>query len=200
MMEIQALAVPDAWVCAPAIHRDTRGEFMEWFRQDVLTEATGRRFDVVQANWSRSKRGVVRGVHFADVPPGQAKLVHCAVGAVVDIVIDVRVGSPTFGAIDSVVLDEIGRRSVFLSEGLGHAICALQDDSALVYLVSTAYDPVVERGISPLDPALALPLAADLGELQVSDKDRAAPTLDVALEQRLLPSYEDCLARYAALG
>jgi dTDP-4-dehydrorhamnose 3,5-epimerase len=199
-MDIQALAVPDAWVCTPAVHRDQRGEFMEWFRQDTLAETIGRRVEIVQANRSRSTRGVVRGVHVADVPPGQAKFVYCAVGAVLDIVIDLRVGSPTFGAIDSVVLDERNRKAVFLSEGLGHAICSLEDDSALIYLVSTAYDPAAERTVSPLDPSLSLPLPTDLGELLVSDKDRAAPALGEALDLGLLPAYEDCRARYATLG
>jgi dTDP-4-dehydrorhamnose 3,5-epimerase len=199
-MNIDALKVPDAWVCTPIVRGDDRGAFVEWFRGDLLAAATGRRFDIVQANHSVSKRGVVRGVHFADVPPGQAKFVYCPVGAFLDIVVDVRVGSPTFGAVDSVVIDDVDRRAVFLSEGLGHVLCALQDGSSANYLVSTHYDPAAERTISPLDPALALPLPGDLGELLLSDKDVAAPTLSQALEQGLLPTDDACRARYAQLG
>jgi dTDP-4-dehydrorhamnose 3,5-epimerase len=199
-MNIEQLAVRDAWVCTPIVRGDDRGAFVEWYRGDLLAEATGRRFEIVQANHSVSKRGVVRGVHFADVPPGQAKFVYCPAGAFLDIVVDLRVGSPTFGAVDSVVIDEVDRRAVFLAEGLGHVLCALQDNSSANYLVSTAYNPVAERTISPLDPDLALPLPSDLGDLLLSEKDLAGPTLKEALEQGVLPTDEACRARYIALG
>jgi dTDP-4-dehydrorhamnose 3,5-epimerase len=198
-VKIEPMAVPDAWVCAPRVHGDDRGEFLEWFRGDALAEATGRRFAVLQANHSTSKRGVVRGVHFADVPPGQSKFVYCPVGAVLDVVIDLRVGSPTFGAVDSVILDDVDRRAVFISEGLGHAFCALRDDTSVTYLVSSVYDPVAERTVSPLDPTLGLAWPADL-ELLMSDKDVAAPGLDDAVRDGILPSYDTCLARYADLS
>jgi dTDP-4-dehydrorhamnose 3,5-epimerase len=197
---VEALAVPDAWVITPPVYDDERGVFLEWFRGDLLAAATGRRFEIVQANHSVSRRGVVRGVHFADVPPGQAKFIYCPVGAFLDIVVDLRVGSPTFGAVDSVVLDDVDRRAVFIGEGLGHALCALRDDSSVNYLVSTAYDPIAEHGITPLDPALATLLPTDLGELLLSEKDLAAPTIDEALKLGVLPTYEECLARYAALA
>jgi dTDP-4-dehydrorhamnose 3,5-epimerase len=191
------MRVPDAWVCTPQVHGDDRGEFLEWFRGDALREATGRRFQPMQANHSVSKRGVVRGVHFADVPPGQAKYVYCATGAVLDFVVDLRVGSPTFGAVDSVVLDDVDRRAVYLSEGMGHAFCALRDDTTVTYLVSSVYDPVGERTVSPLDPTLALAMPTDVGELVMSDKDLAAPTLDAAERGGLLPSMAACRSRYA---
>jgi dTDP-4-dehydrorhamnose 3,5-epimerase len=199
-VEIESLKVPDAWVCAPIVRGDDRGAFVEWFRGDLLAEATGRRFDIVQANHSVSKRGAVRGVHFASVPPGQAKFVYCPKGAFLDIVVDLRVGSPTFGVLDTVVLDDVERRAVFLSEGLGHLLCALTDDSSANYLVSTGYDPGAEHTVSPVDPALALPLPTDIGDWLMSAKDRAAPTLDEAAEQGILPTYEACRARYAALA
>jgi dTDP-4-dehydrorhamnose 3,5-epimerase len=199
-MKIEAMAVPGAWLCTPRVHGDDRGTFLEWFRGDLLAEATGRRFEVAQANHSISKRGTVRGLHFADVPPGQAKLVYCPAGAVLDLVVDLRVGSPTFGAVDSVVLDDVDRRAIFISEGLGHAFCALRDGTSVNYLVSSVYDPVAERTVSPTDPALALPWPADLGELLLSDKDVNAPSLSEAERQGLLPSYDRCLERYSALG
>lgn len=199
-MTIEPMAVPGAWVCTPQLHPDSRGTFLEWFRLPRLAEATGRRLEVAQANHSVSRRGVVRGLHFADVPPGQAKLVYCPAGAVLDVVVDLRVGSPTFGAADSVVLDDVERRAVFVAEGLGHGFCALSDDSAVTYLVSTTYGEAAEHGVSPLDPALDLPWPVPPAELVLSDKDAAAPTLDAAREAGILPSYDACLARYAQLG
>lgn len=199
-MKIEPLGVPDAWVCTPRVHGDDRGAFLEWFRGDALAEATGRRFTAMQANHSTSKRGVVRGVHFADVPPGQAKFVYCPVGAVLDIVVDLRVGSPTFGAVDTVVLDDVDRRAVFISEGLGHAFCALRDDTSVNYLVSSVYDPVAERTVSPLDPTLGLNWPDDLGDLLMSDKDVAAPSLEDAARNGILPFYDACRERYADLS
>lgn len=195
-MNVEALKVPDAWVCTPQVHGDDRGVFLEWYRGDKLTEAIGRRFDIVQANHSRSKRGVVRGLHYADVPPGQAKFVYCPVGSVLDVIVDLRAGSPTFGIVDSVVLDDVDRRAVFISEGLGHAFCALQDDSSLTYLVSSLYNPAVERAVSPVDAELALPWPIDPAELELSDKDRAAPSLASAIAAGELPSYDACRAAY----
>jgi len=199
-MKVESMGLPDAWLCSPRIHGDDRGAFLEWFRGDVLAEVTGRRFDIAQANHSVSKRGVVRGVHFADVPPGQAKFVYCPVGAILDVVVDLRVGSPTFGAADAVILDDVDRRGVFVAEGLGHAFCALRADTSVSYLVSSVYDPVAERTISPIDPSLALPWPAEVGELFMSAKDTDAPSLESAAQAGILPSYEACRARYSALG
>jgi dTDP-4-dehydrorhamnose 3,5-epimerase len=198
-MDIQPLPLADAWVCHPKVHADSRGDFLEWFRGDLLREAIGRRFDVMQANHSRSTAGVVRGVHFAEIEPGQAKLIYCAAGAVLDLIVDIRVGSPTFGQHAAVMLDDIDRRAVFISEGLGHAFYSLQDNSSLCYLVSSAYDPVTEHTISPVDPALALPLPTDHA-LVISDRDAQAPSLAEAQAAGTLPSYDACRTRYAELS
>ena len=198
-MKVDELTVPDAWVCSPTAYRDDRGQFVEWFRSDRLGAITGRRFDVVQANHSLSRRGVVRGVHFADVPPGQAKYVYCVRGAVLDVAIDLRVGSPSFGAVDSVVLESTEPRGVFISEGLGHLLYALKDETSVTYLTSRAYEPTAEHAVCPLDPELGLPVPAPPSEWVVSDRDAAAPTLDEALKAGLLPRYEACRARYDEL-
>ncbi|MGH3450350.1 MAG: dTDP-4-dehydrorhamnose 3,5-epimerase family protein, partial [Haloechinothrix sp.] len=153
---------------------------------------------VAQTNHSVSRRGVIRGVHFADTPPGQAKYVYCPRGALLDVVVDVRAGSPTFGAWDAVRLDDKDFRAVYLAEGLGHAFVALAEDTVMAYLCSTAYNPVAEHGITPLDPALGLPWPTDL-EPVLSQKDADAPTLAEAAAAGALPRYEDCLARYAEL-
>jgi dTDP-4-dehydrorhamnose 3,5-epimerase len=198
-VQIEPLDIDGAWVCSPPQYDDSRGTFLEWFRGDRLSAATGRRFDVVQANHSVSRRGVVRGIHFADVPPGQAKYVYCPRGAVLDVVVDLRVGSPTYGEHRAVRLDDTDRRGIYIGEGLGHGFCALTDDADVTYLLSTTYDPAAEHGVDPLDPALALPWPTDLGPLALSDKDRSAPSLDAAADAGLLPSYDACTARYAEL-
>ena len=195
-MEIRELAVADAYVVELVAHGDARGRFAEWYRADLLAEATGSALPLAQANHSVSSRGVLRGVHFALVPPGQAKYVYCPAGQVLDVVVDVRVGSPTFGMHDAVVLDSEHPRAVYLAEGLGHAFLALADATSVTYLVSTGYDPSREFGVSPLDPDLALPWPADV-QLELSAKDRAAPTLAEARARGLLPTLEECTTRYA---
>jgi dTDP-4-dehydrorhamnose 3,5-epimerase len=197
-VEIRELAVPDSYVLDLVPHGDPRGRFTEWYRADVLAGATGFGLTLAQANHSVSARGVLRGVHFALVPPGQAKYVYCPAGRVLDIVVDIRVGSPSFGVHDSVVLDSDEPRAVYLAEGLGHAFLSLADGSSVTYLVSSGYDPGREFGVSPMDPALALPWPQDV-EFELSAKDRAAPTLEQARDQGLLPTMEQCAARYAHL-
>ncbi|MCB2175482.1 MAG: dTDP-4-dehydrorhamnose 3,5-epimerase [Actinomycetales bacterium] len=195
-MTLIELAIPGAWVHTPRQFRDERGVFLEWFQGAAFTEAVGAPLSVAQANCSVSAAGVVRGIHYADVPPGQAKYVTCTRGAVLDVVVDLREGSPTFGTWDSVLLDDVDRRAVYLSEGLGHAFCSLEDDSTVVYLCSTPYSPGREHGVHPLDPELGLrwPETARDGsrlELSLSDKDRTAPTLTQARDEGLLPRWAD---------
>ncbi len=143
--------MPDGYEITPVQRADDRGVFLEWYRFDELERVVGHRLDLRQANMSVSKRGVVRGVHFADVPRGQAKYVKAVSGAVLDFVIDIRVGSPTFGQWDSVRLDIETLKAVYISEGLGHCFVALTDDAAVTYLVSDVYNPGAEHGITPLD-------------------------------------------------
>jgi len=197
-VDVAPLTVPGAWSFTPKQWPDPRGVFLEWFKAGPVQDAVGHVLDVQQANHSVSARGTLRGVHFADVPPSQAKYVYCTRGAVLDVVVDIRVGSPTFGSCDSVLLDAVGRRAVYLSEGLGHAFLALEDDTNITYLVSSPYAPAREHGISPIDPELALPWPADV-ELLLSDKDAAAPTLAQAREQGLLPNHAACQAFYDSL-
>jgi dTDP-4-dehydrorhamnose 3,5-epimerase len=196
---VEPLAVPDSFVLTPRQFGDERGTFLEWFTAPSLREATGREFTLAQANCSVSARGVLRGVHFADVPPGQAKYVTCVSGAVLDVIVDLRVGSPTFGASDAVLLDTRDRRAVFLAEGLGHAFLSLEEQSTVVYLCSTGYNPAVEREVHPLDPALELPWPSEYTAI-LSAKDAAAPTLAEAAERGILPSYEQCVTRYSEIS
>lgn len=198
-MDFRELAVPGAWEITPRQFTDPRGTFLEAFSEPRFVEAVGHPLTVRQVNSSVSAAGVVRGIHFADVPPSQAKYVTCTRGAVLDVVIDTREGSPTFGRWDSVLLDDVDRRAVYVSEGLGHAFCSLEDDSTVVYLCSTTYAPGREHGIDPLDPALGIqwPTADRQGrpfEPLLSDKDRDAPSLAEARESGLLPRWEDVQA------
>ena len=197
-MEIRELAVRDAYAVDLVPHGDARGRFTEWYRADVLTGAVGHGLPLAQANHSVSGRGVLRGVHFALVPPGQAKYVYCPAGKVLDVIVDIRVGSPTFGVHDAVLLDSEQPRAVYLAEGLGHAFVSLADASSVTYLVSTGYSPGREFGVHPMDPELDLPWPADV-EFELSAKDLAAPTLAQARDQGLLPTMEQCAARYAEL-
>jgi dTDP-4-dehydrorhamnose 3,5-epimerase len=197
-VEIRELAVPDSYLVDLVPHGDARGRFTEWYRADVLSSATGFGLTLAQANHSVSARGVLRGVHFALVPPGQAKYVYCPSGQVLDVIVDIRDGSPTFGVHDSVLLDSEQPRAVYLAEGLGHAFVSLAESSSVTYLVSTGYSPGREFGVHPFDPELGLPWPDDV-EYQLSAKDQAAPTLVQAREQGLLPTMEQCSARYAEL-
>ncbi|MFG3185846.1 dTDP-4-dehydrorhamnose 3,5-epimerase [Streptomyces nigra] len=193
---MRPLGIDGAWVLEPQLFEDDRGTFHEWYRGGEFREATGHGLALAQANCSVSRRGVLRGLHYADVPPGQAKYVTCVRGAVLDVVADIRVGSPTFGQWEAVRLDDDGRRAVFLAEGLGHAFMALTDDATVVYLCSTGYDPRREHTVDALDPALGITWPDGLTPV-LSPKDARAPSLAEAREAGLLPSYEACRARYA---
>ena len=155
-MEVRELAVPGAWEITPKQHADDRGVFFEWFTDKEFQGFAGHRLDLHQANCSVSAAGVLRGLHFAQLPPSQAKYVTCARGAVFDVVVDIRVGSPTFGQWDSVLLDDRTRRSVYISEGLAHGFQALYEDSTVMYLCSAGYDPAREHTILATDPALGI--------------------------------------------
>jgi len=198
-MDIRALSIAGSFEITPRQFPDDRGVFLESFRGDRLAEVIGHRLDIVQTNVSVSSRGTVRGVHFADVPPSQAKYVTALSGSFIDFVIDIRVGSPTFGQWDSTVLDTLDRRAIYLAEGLGHAICSLEDDSTVMYLCSTTYDPAREHGIDPLDPELGLTMPDGITPV-LSARDAVAPSLSQALAQGMLPRYDECLRFYAELA
>ncbi|MEI6254782.1 MAG: dTDP-4-dehydrorhamnose 3,5-epimerase, partial [Mycobacteriaceae bacterium] len=150
-------------------------------------------------NCSASAAGVLRGLHFAQLPPGQAKYVTCVKGSVFDVVVDIRIGSPTYGQWDSVVLDDVARRSVYLSEGLAHGFLALQDESTVMYLCSTPYAPQREHTIAATDPEIGIdwPIPAD--RLTLSDRDAAAPSLAQVRAAGLLPTWDDTRTFIAGL-
>jgi dTDP-4-dehydrorhamnose 3,5-epimerase len=197
-MEFRALSIEGAWEVTPRQFLDPRGVFAEGFRADHLAKEIGHEMAVRQTNISVSTAGALRGIHYSDVPPSQAKYVTAVSGVFVDFIVDIRVGSPTFGQWDSVRLDTVDRRAVYLSEGLGHALACLEDGTA-VYLCSEVFAPTHEHGLTPVDEQVALTFPDGFTPL-LSDKDAAAPTLTQALEQGLLPTYDDCVAYRRSLG
>ncbi|MGO4691568.1 dTDP-4-dehydrorhamnose 3,5-epimerase family protein [Glaciibacter sp. 2TAF33] len=199
-MLIRELKIPDSYEITPKQFGDDRGVFLEWYRFDKLEETIGHSLNLRQANTSVSKRGVVRGIHFADIPVGQAKYVTAAHGAVLDYVIDIRVGSPTFGQWDTVLLDDTDRRAIYIAEGLGHCFVALTDNATVSYLVTDVFNPSREHGINPLDPDVALVFPPEAGEPLLSPKDTDAPGLSAAAAAGSLPAWAATRAFYQSLN
>jgi dTDP-4-dehydrorhamnose 3,5-epimerase len=199
-VQIRELTVPDSFEITPIQRADERGVFLEWYRFDLLEEAIGHPLALRQANISVSSTGVVRGIHFADVPLGQAKYVTVTHGAVLDFVVDIRVGSPTFGQWDSVRLDDVDRKAIYVAEGLGHGFVALTEGATVSYLVSDTYNAPKEHGINPLDPEIGLVFPDEAGTPLLSPKDTDAPTLAEARDLGLLPTWDDLRKFYASLN
>lgn len=195
-MQIRPLSIPGAFEFTPVIRGDKRGAFLETYRHEQLQEAVGHPLDLRQANMSISAQAVARGIHYALVPPGQAKYVSAPRGAFIDFIVDIRVGSPTFGQWDSVIIDDVDRKAVYLSEGLGHAIVALSDDATVTYLCSEVYNPERELSLNLLDPEIGLTFPFDSDTLIVSPRDVEAPSLAEAASLGLLPTWDECQAFY----
>jgi dTDP-4-dehydrorhamnose 3,5-epimerase len=191
-MKVRELDIPGTWEITPTIHGDSRGLLFEWLKDREFTAFAGHRLDVRQVNCSVSSAGVLRGLHFAQLPPSQAKYVTCVSGSVFDVVVDIRLGSPTFGRWDSVLLDDRDRRTIYISEGLAHGFLALQDNSTVMYLCSAEYSPQREHTIRATDPAVAIdwPLV-DGAAVSLSDRDAAAPSFDEVRASGLLPTWEE---------
>lgn len=194
----EPLSIEGAWKVTPQLHQDDRGWFMEMFKLEAFQDAVGQPFCAPQVNVSKSKAGVVRGIHFSQLPVSQSKYVTCLAGAIVDVIVDIRVGSPTFGKYEAVLLDSRTPQTVYISEGLGHAFIALEDDSTVCYMVSSGYAPGREFGVNPLDPAIGIEWPTeDLDGNPItpllSPKDAEAPSLEEAVAQGLVPDYESVI-------
>ncbi|MBE8516241.1 dTDP-4-dehydrorhamnose 3,5-epimerase family protein [Amycolatopsis sp. H6(2020)] len=191
-MAIRSLRVEGAYVVTSQVFTDERGYFLSPYLENDFQRCTGHKlFAVSQSSLNRSRSGVVRGIHYTAAPPGMTKFAFSPHGKALDVLVDLRVGSPTFGEWDSVVLDQQSFRSVYVPMGVGHMTVALADETLVCYLLSTGYVAENERAVSPLDPDLGLPLPSDL-ELVLSERDRAAPTLAEAERAGLLPDYAVC--------
>lgn len=197
-LRIVEMAIPNAYRIFPTRRPDLRGSFHEAFRAAQIEAAVGYPFVVEQANYSVSCRNTVRGLHGTLLPPGQAKLVTCVRGAVMDVAVDLRVGSPTFGRYEVTYQDEDSGTAVYLADGLGHGFLALTDNACMNYLCSTAYTPGTMLEINPFDPDIGIPWELS-GPPIMSDKDAGALGLREAQDRGLLPDHQGCLAHYARL-
>nr|WP_220475888.1 dTDP-4-dehydrorhamnose 3,5-epimerase [Alpinimonas psychrophila] len=193
------MGISGAFEVIPRQFKDDRGMFCETYRYDLLEENVGHSLDLRQANLSVSRKGVLRGVHFADIPRGQAKYVTVPHGSIIDYVVDLRVGSETFGKWESLLLDGSEGKAVYLPEGLGHAFLSLEEGTVVTYLVSDVFHPEREHAINPLDSDLALIFPLPQSQLRISPKDTAAPSLQEALSSGLLPQFEVAQNYYSTL-
>ena len=189
-MKAQPLKIPGSWKIEFQKFDDNRGFFYESFKEEDFEKLIGRNLNIKQTNTSSSSKGSVRGIHYALVPPSQAKLVQCQRGSIKDYVIDIRVGSPTFGQFEEIELNENSASAVFIEEGLAHAFVALENQTVVTYFVTEKYNPEREKGINPFDKSLNVKWP-DL-ELILSEKDKQAISLEEAKNQGLLPSFDEC--------
>jgi NDP-hexose 3,5-(Or5-) epimerase len=190
-MRVSPMAVPGAYRIEPDQFPDSRGRFFESVRASTLFAAAGWELAVRQVNISVSRRNTLRGIHGTKVPPGQAKFVTCLRGRALDIAVDLRVGSPTFGHHDVTDQSPESGAAVYLPDGVGHAFLALTDDTLMCYLCSEEYEDGTMIEIDALDPDLALPWG--LAEPPIrSVKDAKAPTLAEAAAAGLLPTFAQC--------
>ncbi|MBC6456920.1 dTDP-4-dehydrorhamnose 3,5-epimerase family protein [Actinomadura sp. HBU206391] len=191
-MKARKLVVEGALEFTPISYPDERGLFVSPFQGSAFAEAAEGTFPIAQTNHSMSRRGVVRGVHYTRTPPGCAKYVYCPRGSALDIVVDIRVGSPTFGLSDVVLMDQLTFCAMYFPVGVGHAFVALEDDTVMSYMITSGYVPANELAISVFDPELALPIPTDIDHV-ISERDRAAMALSEARERGLLPEYAHSL-------
>ena len=197
-MKAHPLSISGSWKIEFQKFEDNRGFFYESFKAEEFEKVIGRNFDIRQTNTSSSSKGSVRGIHYALVPPSQAKLVQCQRGSIKDYVIDIRLGSPTFGQFEEIALDEKSASAIFIEEGLAHAFVALENNTIVTYYVSEKYNPEREKGINPFDKTLNVEWP-DI-ELILSEKDKEAISLEESKNQGLLPSFDGCKAFIKSLN
>lgn len=176
-MNTIATPIAGVWIIEPDVHRDSRGYFMETFSERDFRRLTGVDRPFVQDNESRSTRGVVRGLHFQTGDDAQAKLVRCVEGAVLDVCVDLRVGSPTFGQHVAVELTGDNKRMLYVPRGMAHGFSVLSPEALFQYKCDAFYAPQSEAGISLLDPALGIDWRVAPADMIISEKDRHRPTL-----------------------
>lgn len=185
-MKIESAGIDGIWIMQNQTHVDPRGYFQEWFQSERFQESTGVNFIPKQANSSYSKKGVVRGIHYSTSNVGQAKLVTCMSGEILDVIFDLRKDSKSFGQFVSIPMQAQDGKSVYISEGLGHSFISLQDNSNVAYLLSSTYDPLTEHTVHPLDATLGFKWP--LEELILSERDSLAPSFTEQIEAKNLPS------------
>ena len=189
-MKFTQLEIEGAWLVESQVWPDDRGFFREWFKHDEILKETGLDFSALQANFSLSHKGVIRGIHYSLAPAGQAKWVTCVSGSIIDVVVDIRPNSKTFKKVEYINLEPDDGKAVLISPGLGHGFIAQKDYSGITYLLSSPFLPNFEYDISPLDGDLAINWSratARLTNFILSPKDESAPPLTVRQAQGKLP-------------
>ena len=169
--------IPDVIVCEPMVHGDDRGYFVETFRQDKLESFLGYRIHFCQDNESKSSRGVLRGLHYQLAPHAQTKLVRVIQGRVLDVAVDIREKSPTFGQYVAVELSAENKKQLLVPRGFAHGFLVLEDDTIFAYKVDNYYSPECDRGIAYNDPKINIDWGIALSALKLSDKDTMQPQL-----------------------
>jgi len=169
--------IPDVIIIEPKVHGDERGYFIETFRADKLEEFLGYKINFCQDNESKSSRGVLRGLHYQLAPAAQTKLVRVIQGRVLDVAVDIRKGSPTFGKHVSVELTSENKRQLLVPRGFSHGFVVLEDNTVFAYKVDNYYSPENDRGISFDDEALGIDWKVLDSELNLSTKDKVQPKL-----------------------
>lgn len=189
-MSYSALSILGCYLIEQKVFPDKRGFFREWFRTSEIADIDPN-FAIEQANFSHSKVGVIRGIHYSVLEKGQAKIVTCTNGSVVDVLVDLRIGSPTYLSVEKIDLREDLGRSVFIASGVGHGFQVLSPYGSMMYVTSSVYSPEHEKGISPLDLELKLdwPIS-DQSKCILSDADKGAPNLKTAAEIGILPIFK----------
>src|SRR5665213_339499 len=186
-MKLTELAIPGLYQVDSPVWSDSRGYFREWYKEGDFAQS-GVDFAVQQGSLSMSKRGVIRGLHYSLAPEGQAKLVTCMSGELDDVIVDIRVGSPTFGRFEVVHLSADVDRTVLVPGGAAHGFCVTSELGALTYLLSSPFNPSRELEINPFDTTLNVPWPLT-GDAVVSKKDADAPSLDDRRSAGELPHY-----------
>jgi len=188
-MKIQALSIDGCFVIKHDVFLDERGLFREWFKTSALEEL-GIDFKIAQANFSASKQGVIRGLHYSLAPEGQSKLVTCVQGGILDHLVDIRVGSPTYLEKVCVELDSNSGISLLIATGVAHGFSVPKETSAISYLTSSEFSSFYEKGISPLDKTLNIDwsLPGSVNSV-ISKADLGAKDYEFALLNNLLPTY-----------
>jgi dTDP-4-dehydrorhamnose 3,5-epimerase len=170
-------SIPDVILIKPTIYSDDRGYFLETFRQDLFEKAIGHKVNFIQDNESKSFKGVLRGLHYQLSPYTQAKLVGVIDGSVLDVAVDIRKSSATFGQHVAVELTKDNKHQLFIPHGFAHGFVVLSDSATFSYKADNYYAPEYDRGIAFNDKDLAIDWKLPLGILQLSDKDKIQPTL-----------------------
>jgi dTDP-4-dehydrorhamnose 3,5-epimerase len=176
-MKFVKQCIPDIIVIEPSLHGDTRGYFMETFRQDLFEAAVGHTVNFVQDNESKSSKGVLRGLHFQLAPHAQSKLVRVIEGSVLDVAVDIRIGSPNFGRYVTVELTAENNKQMFIPRGFAHGFVVLSETATFSYKVDNYYSPESDRGIAFDDPLLNINWRLSNEQLVLSDKDTKQPNL-----------------------